>query len=229
MANEEIQRNREINDLYASSRFTYRDIAGFYGITRERVRQIVARPDSLPRWKPARRVYREKFVLENYTNLTIPQMAEALGMTLAGVSAILRYLGKKSPLRAPISYDVSNQNHRGFYWDERFAAEAEKRGMTIEIMPRHFAFDVLVNGKRVKVMSSSVRNEKYPNRYAFNPRSLVLKCDFAACVLIDIEAFFIIPVSALHTNHQTIGITWPNNYIAHPKYAEFHEAWDLLR
>lgn len=217
-----IEREAEMRKMRYTLGYTMQQIADTYGVSRERVRQIVGNSPDI------RKILSEGFV------------PDASKTAQENMNAALRALGK--PCKRAIRRVVASTHHaiKGGRAEEGEAGEQETyawlRGNGIEnqLMPLGHEYDILVGDIRIDVKSTSKMWKPPRNKtgyYVFRIRKNEKdECDFFVCHVMGTTHYWIIPSTVLPAVEKI--------YIAFPKsarawknsadYSEFYNRLDLL-
>ena len=220
MAKEKIDRNKEMIRLRYEGMLTPIEIAAQFGVSRERVRQIIGNSGRLKYL-----VLKDDEWMRNNAHRTNQELAEELGVNQSTLSI---YRGKYRHAVLS-SYPIGT----GIEWEEKISARLTEMGIENELMPFRHPFDILAHGKvRIDVKASyglktpTSKGIRSP-QYVFNVRK-VEAADIFVFVMIPINEVFVVPSYAIHRKSKLIFICWPSKYPKAGKYSRFHEAWDLI-
>lgn len=219
----EIQkRNDEMNTLRWGKSWTLQEIADEYGISRERVRQIVGNSG----YKNAKTKRNKAATLAN-SYMINDDIAQALGVSVPTVSKYRR--GTRHAIKGSNLYV-------GVEKEESYAKTLESMGMNVELMPHSHKYDAIVNGYRVdfkycgtEYNPPSMHKSKYP-RWRFNVRSGEKRddCDFYFCVTANDDVFIIPSLLVPRTMNHLI-FTYPRGRTGMAaKWQLYKDRYDLL-
>jgi len=192
------------------------DIGEIYGISRERVRQIIGniRPE------------KDK-IFNNILSRINPNMTrdDVLQIIPTGYqNKALSYFGT---IRHAIKGGASKLGALG---EETAREILAARGYNCELMPFSCPYDLLVNGYRVDVKSPTT---PYWGKSTVNPSYRISRikngsqCDYFIWLipLDDDKTIFVVPSGELR-GYQSLRLCWPSNH--HSKWAQWIDRFDLL-
>ena len=220
MAKEKIDRNDEIRRLRYKEGMTPIEIAERFGVSRERVRQIVGNSGRLRHL-----VLKDNEWMIANLHKTNREIADELGICKQNLS---KYRGK---YRHAVKSDSCVGT--GIKWEEKISVRLSDMGIENELMPYRHPFDILAHGK-VRIDVKASHGLKTPTnkgirspQYFFNIRK-VEAADIFVFVMIPIGEVFVVPANYLHGRCISVAICWPSKHLKGSKFARFHEAWDLI-
>lgn len=199
------ERNKDIKMLREEKFWTLEQIAELYGISRERVRQILGNTG-----RGFIRRKREKEIQE-HSNLTNREICEKIGVPRGS----LFYYGRSSSRHA---LEPGSLCAQGAEAETIVSKKLMEHGIGNKLMPHHHPFDILLdNGLHidVKFRNSSNNKSNYPN-YHVNPKKTEI-IDYYAILLPNKEDVYIIPYNLSGT---IISIT---------KYPKRKNKWDFYK
>lgn len=215
------ERKKEMLRLRYAELWTLKEIGDKYGITRERVRQIVGSSG----YKSAKSE-RLKKEIRAHIDKTNNELAEEMELA---VSTIIKYRGGQRHKLEPGSPAAIGAMH------ERIAKELlVQNGFVAELMPHNHPFDILVNGIiKIDVKSSpnewnppSIKKRKKSNAWQFNIRNVSTdSCDFIFCITGN-DGHFIIPPAVIPKRSDNLIIFYPAS--KRTKYEQYLNRFDLL-
>jgi hypothetical protein len=216
------ERDEEILRLRLVEGWKLIDIGNKFGISSERVRQIVGNTGFL-----SAEMMREKITAADPMESN-PELANRLDVGLATIS---HYREGWHTIKGDSSTAKGND------WEKWAAEEIEKRGHLAELQPFRTHFDILVDDCiKVDIKSAtscfppSFQGRMKNPRYSFHLRKQEGRdpIDFFFCIAIESEDVFIIPYDALPMPKGWLAITWPTARPEIGKYQKYHNRWDLL-
>lgn len=221
---DDIARLNEMVDLRKSG-YTLQKIAVKFGISRERVRQLIGNSG----YMAFDLMHKEReAVVEKSKDLTTPELLKKLGISSGSLP--------KRNYHHPIENSDSS-TYRGNVAEVRAAEIIRQHGLTAELMPLQHPFDILVNGSiRLDVKSahkpltspSILRRSTSPMwkfKVGKNSRD---KCDFYFCIITETEDVFIIPSKDVPASMQFLVFCYPTERPEIAKWQNYHDAYDLL-
>lgn len=207
---------------------TLQEIGDHYGISRERVRQILGNTGDIV----VRQRTKEKVeFIQNSTHQTNDQLEKNL-FSKFGIKFGGRLYKIRSTTRHAISGGAFGQ---GTEAEDLVSEKLNSMGIRNEQMPHHHPFDIkLANGKTIDVKaafrpcvtSKAQTNTMY--RFGVGKDRRGDYCDFFICYIKPTEDFFIIPNENVNMV-QTLYINWPTPERSWAGWEEYHNRWDLLR
>ena len=213
-------RNKEMLRLRNKKQMSLQEIASIYGITRERVRQIIGNTGrDIQKYKTERR----NRSIREATQKTNNQLAEETGLP---AWIITKARGGTHHAVEPDSLIGRGQEAEHFVADK-----LSELGIANELMPLKRPFDILVRGElRIDVKHARGTVKTSPKikspQYCFRDNKKGGGCDFFVCVIWETKDCYIIPARLMK----------PFLYICHPsmrptlaKYTAYLNAWDLLK
>lgn len=199
-----------------------------FGISRERVRQIVGntgRVESVEKNDLITDIKAAEY------GTTDAELATELGVP---VSTISRH-------RAGMARRISNENSKGRIgqiWEEWTADMLTKMGMACQLMPpKNRGYDLLVNGFQVDVkvarsggISPSLQGRMVNPAYSFGTNKIEGEepIDFYCFIIAESEDMFIVPYGAVPSGTIQVRFCWPTARPTMGKYQKYHNRFDLL-
>lgn len=208
-------RREEMRRLRFQEQLTIQEIADKYGISRERVRQIIGNTGAGYKQK------RRKAFVKSHPEMTNDVIASAIGCSEGTISQYRN--GQRHALKG-------GNIKRGADVENAVSSILSLNGVANELMPHHHPFDILVgNGKRLEVKSSFKMMKPKSAKcayYSFNTgrKSRIGNCDFFALVIVPTMDIFIVPSSEV--TYQ-IHIIYPAK--TKTKWEQYHNRFDLLK
>lgn len=219
---DDIARLKEMVDLRKNG-YTLQKIGDKFGISRERVRQLIGNSG----YMAFDLMHEERDrIVEESKDLTTPELRKKLGI----------YNIPKRNYHHPVENGDSG-TYRGNVSEVRAAEIIRQHGFIAELMPLGHPFDILVNDSiRVDVKSayhsltspSILRRSASPMwkfKVGKNRRDL---CDFYFCIITETEDVFIIPSKDVPANMQFLAFCYPTERPEIAKWQNYHDAYDLL-
>lgn len=202
---------------------TIQSIANIYGISRERVRQLIGNTGYAA--SAVTKSERQKIVDSN-KDLTTPELAEKLGITAKNISRNYHH---------PVSGDGTAA--RGNRAEVRAAEILRHNGFMPELMPLHHPFDILVNGiVRVDVKaaytplsSPSIVAKLVNPMWRFNVKKYTRhKCDIYFCLIMETGDIFVIPSKDIPETMHGLSFCYPTDRPELSKWQNYQDAYDLI-
>lgn len=216
--NGKYERNDDIRQLRNEEGWSLQAIAGHYGITRERVRQIVGNSGDLYFEK-----IKEKVLDPVYKFIPASQVAELTGVPF---NTVVRLRKGKWHIVEPGSSLADGQG-----WEIWASSRLWKIGVENALMPAGHPFDILTKGgQRIDVKSSNPRPTRqrefvygvYDWHFRNGPGK---EFDYFILVCADTEVSYIIPRGEAAKTIVRIS----KNPKRRTKYDQYREAWHLLK
>lgn len=221
-----IARDEEMRRMRFDGLKTLEEIGNEFGLTRERVRQILGNDGfSIVR---KRRKETEKYI-ESQTNKTNDELAAELETTYAMVSL------SRGGTRHAVKPETSTE--RGYKGEEIVSAKMTELGIEHEMMPNNHPFDILVFGNlRIDVKTchnrptypSLIGKAKSPRLTFKAPRNKRNDLDFYILLAMETGDMFIVPVDCAPEKNDQFIFSWPTLRPTMSKWSQYLEAWDLL-
>lgn len=226
------ERDQKIALAYTNGEGTLASIGELFGITRERVRQILKKGGIEERWQWHRKKIAN--IREAAKTTSATELMEHFGLSRIRVSQLT------SDIRKPISGNSAIA--RGRKGEDWFIKQCRLRGFNTVPQLARCSFDVLVNDKKVDVKirnmptlpPSRAKRKHRGSIWSWSIRGNKNPADYYACIIAPTEEIFIIPHEALPSGFHTgannlLCITWPNTWSKKPKYEKYLSAWHLLK
>jgi transcriptional regulator with XRE-family HTH domain len=221
------RRRAEMTYLRHERRWSLQRIGDRYGISRERVRQIIGNTGK-GIIETSSDILTPEF-LASVDDLTNDQVAEAIGYSNATIS---KYRSGRRHAIKPGNQTVNV----GLEMEEVAAKMLQENGIAYQFMGYGHPFDILLdNSKRVDVKSSGSNGKTNPKikspQYKFRVQLGDKRndADFYLCITTDTLDAFVIPSSQVPTTTEQIQMCWPTTRPAMSKYSQYHNRWDLLK
>lgn len=215
MAKAKQARNETMKKLRLEQGMSNTDIADMYGISRERVRQIVGNTG---------RMFRNEWTKELATDYDLSLVDDI--KTLPGTQRVWKSLWGKFRHKAKGGHIEIGQTY------EAKASELLKSmGISNKLMPTHHPFDILLDtGVRIDVKRSEFDVSSLQTQKCVSPTYPIANmkygkdCDFFFVFVPD--AIFIIPASEVSTDR--IRICYPQMGRKPSKWNQYKDRFDLL-
>lgn len=218
-ADERDAREEEMIMMRFEKRMTLQEIGDTFGISRERVRQIVGNSDR--RHLAAERIRDE---VKSVPELTNSEISSVLGISTATVSK----------LRHGQRYAIDNDDCSlaiGVQKENEYAKKLSEMGMEVELMPYGEKFDAIVNGHRVDFKFCATPNVPAGSvnpSWRFNTKNNSRKnCDFYFCITAN-DDVFIIPSDKIPQKMNQLVFSYPAKHQSTGKWQKFLNRYDLL-
>ena len=222
------ERRQDMINLRYVLGWTLQKIAERYGLSRERVRQIIGNSGHIA-IKTTDRLKDEEF-LQQTANLTNEELAKMLGLSMNTVSQY----------RGDIRHAIKEGDHpayRGAIIEDRVSEILNKKGIQNELMPFRNGFDILaLDIVRIDV-KSAYKNWDPPSSnfvsplWRFKIQGNAIKrrgTDFYACFIVPTEEIFIIPSDVIPDTREYIAFCWPTTRPTMSKYQKYLDAYHLI-
>lgn len=221
MALHQPDRKQTMKDMRHKQLMSLQEIADQYGISRERVRQIIG--NSGKGYKTQRQIN----IVRGNADKTNSELKALLGIGVSG-----RYARVRAEARHPIE---GGQAALGKIGEDVVSQKLHDNGIKHRQMPHHHPFDILLDGgKKVEVktaFSEFVSNPKQKStqyRFGVGKNKKGNFCDFFICYIEPTGDFFIIPNKKIGMI-DSLYITWPTQARSWAGWEEYHNRWDLLK
>lgn len=209
----ENERTTQIKRLRFVENWTLQMIADKYGVSRERVRQILGNTGT-----GFINEFHRKLVTQY--SLTNNRVSEITGLH---TSTIMKY-------RKGMRHDIEGGTVKAGMDIEDYVSESlTKMGITNELKSHHHPFDIeLLDGTRIDVKSSAPLKNFPKNTYNFHPpgKEKGEYADFYVCVTSDTKDIFVIPFHEIKKG-TPIRFCFPPKKKG-SKWHKFHNRFDLL-
>jgi len=222
------ERRQDMVNLRYVLGWTLQKIADRYGISRERVRQIIGNSGHIA-IKTTDRLKDEEF-LQQTANLTNEELADMLGVSQQTVAKH----------RGDMRHAIKNGNsaaYRGAMIEDKVSEILKEKGISNELMPFKNGFDILaLDTVRIDV-KSAYKNWNPPSSnfvsplWRFKIQSGVIKrkgTDFYACYIVPTEELFVIPSNVIPETREYIAFCWPTTRPTMSKYQKYLNAYHLI-
>lgn len=218
-----MNRTAEMLSMRHDKKMSLQSIANFYGISRERVRQIIGNSGNVY-LDDARRKISEL----DMAQLTTSELAEKLGVGFVRASKIISANCPRHAVVEGCNISV------GMKAEEIVSEILRNEGFDCALMPIHHPFDILVNGSIKIDVKSAARPSKSPSIRTINPlyRFGVKNgkaADFYIFFMHETNDMFIVPQHVVGKFSDNISFVWPSNRPEIGKYQRYHNRFDLLR
>lgn len=216
-------RASEMKRLRFEQKWSLQTIADKYGLTRERVRQIVGNSGERFVNAPEKQI-----ILEN-PDMTTEELSSIVDLS---PETVRRY-------RQGTRYKIDGNSNVavGTAWEEWAGRQLEQMGHCVKLMPYGSPFDILVNDKcriDVKVCLAprefaSLRGMINPS-WSFSTKKNGNDLDFYMLVIAPAKDVFIVPAGVVPSGGYKRGIrfAWPTERPEIGKYQQFHNRYDLI-
>ena len=213
-----VDRNKEMHRLRFEELLTLSQIGEKFGVTRERVRQIIGDTgkDFIAR--------RRKRQILHQPGKTNRELAEELGLCHHTISNYRAKKHYKKEGNWRLSYIYTNHvSEKLSRLDIPHQLVSGKLGYNILIYP-NIKIKIKATERRWKSPSLKFTSPTYKFRRGAND-----DCDFYIFILTKTEDHFIVPTNKIIAKG-TIAFCWPrnNNVGRGSPYRKYHERWDLL-
>lgn len=180
------ERRNEMSLLHRQQGWSMQKIADKFGVSRERVRQIIGSSNG------ARRELASKFEYKPNPNMTKKEMLRDIRQSFLPIKSVARDLIGK------IHHAVSGNGtvYKGNSGEMAVSEKLNSLGISNQLMPLHHPFDILVKGS-VKV-DVKTATKKWKGYYRFHIRKAEKSdCDFFIFYSMEDDIFWVIPFSLL--------------------------------
>jgi transcriptional regulator with XRE-family HTH domain len=220
------QRRNEMLELRHEKKWTYQMIADKYGISRERVRQIL---------EPTKMAYKKfwssrsqaAFVEHGeHLELTNRELASILGCSEAKVSQLRK--GKRHAVEGGFVGDA-------LIWQEWASNSLRVNGINNNLMPFRSKFNILTSCNKKIAVHVANKNSKAPSarnvspiwRFSIKNKSHPSRADFFMLIITKTEDVFIIPSNKL-LNYDRVDFCYPTSRPSLFRWGQYHNAYHLL-
>ena len=200
--------------------WTLQMIGDKFGVSRERVRQIIGNTGNGYKSKRTRRIARSML------DKTNEEVAKIAGVSDSRISSYRSDIRHAVEPNSPIGVGVE--------WEEWAAETIEANGYSATLMPIHHPFDILVdNSVRVDV---KYRNDSklppsqvnYVNpKWTFATKGKHNRYDILFCITY-YKDVFVIPTNAIPEGRLDVSFCFPTTRPEIGKYQQYHNRYDLL-
>lgn len=215
MAKAKQARNEDMKKLRLEQGMSNTDIADMYGISRERVRQIVGNTG---------RMFRNEWTEKLAVGYDLESVEDI--KTLPGTQRVWKSLWGKFRHKAKGGHIEIGQAY-----EEKASKILRSMGIPNKLMPTHHPFDILLdNGIRIDVKKSEFDMSSLPTQKCASPTYPISNmkygedCDFFFVFVPD--AVFIIPSSEIQVDR--IRICYPQMGRKPSKWTQYKDRFDLL-
>jgi transcriptional regulator with XRE-family HTH domain len=223
------QRKKAMENLRYNERMSYQQIADIFGLSRERIRQIIGssgRASGGFNYSAPKNTLMNTFgFVENTLHLTNRELGEVLGVSKNTAGNLRKGMRHR--------VEPGSAIEKGIRVEEWVSKKLTDLGFENKLFPCGYPYDILVNGElRIDVKSAYKKGYTTPEYYGWKYyiKNTVRKgeADFVVCVIVPTEETFVIPRSAMPPKASHIIIFWPTiEYTT--KWGKYFEAWDLLK
>ena len=214
------KRNEVMKNLRFGDGIKLQEIANKYGISRERVRQVVGNSYGLAR---KIRSNKEKEIVLAHPEMTNEQLSKFTGLGI----------GKISTLRSGTRHKIDSGGTAllGRDAENYVSGVLNNKGIKHKLMPYRHRFDILLeNGKTADVKSTyvlSTPDSRKHSVYVFHKQGGIKQADFYICIIMKTKDVFVIPHQDV-PKASMIVFPWPPK-MNRSKYGKYHNRFDLLR
>lgn len=216
-----MSRREKMMQLRFDERLTLAEIGQEFGISRERVRQIIGNTG---------------YVLSEVLEERNEEIRSSISATPALAKKYGLSEGRVSVIRSGRNYHlIASGNRRKGEIAERYVNWAlNKNGISNELMPTGHPFDILALDKvriDVKGAFTASKTKDYASplwRFHIGKNRRGKYCDMFICVIWDTKECFIIPDSVLKRDQGNIYFCWPTKRPTMGKYQKYLNRWDLI-
>jgi len=221
MARKKTERSEEIRDLRFNKQWKLQDIADKYGITRQRVHQILG---NTGRKKPD--YYKE---LINYKDYTNKEISEVFGITEKTVAKITNHLNIRN--KVDNNYN-SGKNYKAEEW---LIKKLNDEGITNIIrFPGTNPYNLLVNDVKVRVVSSHTPKKlegtgNVSPSWRFSLRKDREITDVFAFIIYSLEKVFFVPNNDIPRNRNELVFSYPTEYRNSGKWQSYENNFAIFK
>lgn len=217
-------RAAEMKRLRFEQKWSLQTIADKYGLTRERVRQIVGNSGETFVNAPEKQI-----ILEN-PDMTTEELSSIVDLPM---ETVRRY-------RQGTRYKIGGDSNAavGAAWEEWASDRLEEMGHSVKLMPYGSKYDLLVDGASRIDVKVSIAPRDYPSMrgmvnpsWSFNTKKDRIDLDFYMVILAPTKDVFVIPADQVPSGRNyrgTVRFVWPTNRPELGKYQRFHGRYDLI-
>lgn len=201
---------------------TLQEIGNIFGISRERVRQLIGN-------SPCVCKQRINKAIKDFPNKTFAEIAEMLGLSEAYVKMTQPYKREK------LSFD--SHVGRGSWVEDEIANQLNRLGFICELQNHKGSYDILIDHKIRADVKSDFDYSKSPTlhvkshqwRFQVRKNEKRKDCDFYICVIVPSWDVFIIPSKNIPENVFCIQFCWPTTSPRQSNWQQYHNRFDLLK
>ena len=214
-----MNRVNEMLTLRFTERWTLQNIAEKFGISRERVRQIIGNTGA------GFVTQKRKEIFESNKKLSNLKLSKLMGISPSAVTG-----GYRDGERHEIE---GGALQIGTEMEEYVSRLLTQKGIAHKLMPHHHTFDILI-GKNIRVDVKSARplSRAQAPTYSFNTSQdqRGKYADFFICITSDTKEVFVIPANETRGNATPIRFAFPEaDYGRKSKWLKYHNRFDLLK
>lgn len=218
-------RVQEIRKMRYEKLMTLQEIADFYSLSRERIRQILKSKDG--REIQHARAERSSHAFQDHPELTNKELSSKMGVTYAYISH------QRRGMRHAI--EPGSNIYKGTYAEDLVNKKLTEAGIPNKLMPHGYKYDIETDtGIRIDVKAvyteftaPSIKTRNPHTLWCFNSekRRRGNYADFFILVVVPLDAVFIIPFSEVK---ERVLLTWPHARKV-TRYEKYHNAFHLLK
>lgn len=229
MAPRDPSRVESIQNMRFVQNRTLKEIGDHYGITRERVRQILG---NTGHEAYRARIQEKVSFIENSKDKTTVQLVNALNKKFGKGIAQQTLHSIRAKFRHAIADGLRG---KGTEIENLVAKKLTSLGIKNTLMPHNHPFDIqLPNGRRIDVKSTFREARTSPSQrhtmyhFSIGKDTRGNYCDFFICYIEPTNDFFVIPNHKLGMVN-SLYISWPTPERNWAGWDEYHNRWELLR
>lgn len=222
MEPENEQRRKEMIELRFEKMLSLQEIGNLYGLTRERVRQIIGNTGY-----GFGEGHRNKQFILSYPERTNRELASVLGLSIEKVCRV----------RKNTVYQIDERSSvgRGQAATRMAQSLLETEGFKTELQPKGTPYNLLVDGRcRIRVCSAnhpvdppSRKATKRSPLYQFNT-TRVTGADFCLFIITSTQDVFIVPTARV-SGASSVIFAWKPIHWHKRGYQQYHNRYDLIR
>ena len=218
------ERKAEMLRLRFEEKWTLSEIGELFGVTKERVRQIIGNTGGKDRKRKIKPeiLARNESILSS-TELTNQELSDKFGISKTRIGVI------RGKTRHAIEENCNSKY--GADAENVVASKLTVLGFKTELMPHKHPFDILIeNFVRVDVKSTYKQRRKNKTYlyYSFSVRkNSRQKCDFYVCYIHPLDKFFVIPALEIPPQRSMITVSYPPKK-REGRYIQYLDRFDLL-
>lgn len=223
------ERDEEMRRLRTEDGWSLQRIANKFGVSRQRVAQIIGNTGHLAKEKLEKRILEMPLTMKN------SEVARKLGIGYRTVQRIRSGLA----VRPEGSWSANGKYNAKLVIQQQL----EEMGFEYEMFGSRADCDFIINGYRVRVNSRRTPKKISPSikertdspspRYTFTvgktENSLSRDIDFQILLIVDKGDVFVVPYDEIPEGQAQIIFCWPTQRPELGKYQKYHERWDLLQ